>query len=141
MEARPLTSTETKWTERVAAWRASGQSAEEFAQHKGFKASTLKFWASRLRTSARRPTATSAASPRLVRLVARPASRPPSSEALGAPRGPARARHPDDGPRSSLASADVHVEYGRVRIRVGPGSDLGLLHRVLRALGATEATS
>lgn len=40
--------TKQKWEERVGAWRASGQQASEFAAGKGYEASTLRWWASRL---------------------------------------------------------------------------------------------
>jgi hypothetical protein len=43
-----------KWTARVTAWRASGQSAPEFAAGKGFEPSTLRYWASKLGRTARR---------------------------------------------------------------------------------------
>lgn len=42
------------WTERVVAWRASGETVAEFAAGKGFAASTLKCWAGRLRRKDRR---------------------------------------------------------------------------------------
>ena len=43
-----MTETESKWTERVREWRAGGLSAPEYAQGRGFEASTLRWWASRL---------------------------------------------------------------------------------------------
>ena len=48
-----MTDTETKWTERVRAWRASGRTAREFAEGQEFKPSTLTYWASQLRRSGR----------------------------------------------------------------------------------------
>lgn len=47
--------TEALWSERVRAWRESGESAEAFARGKGFAASTLRFWASRLRRPSEQP--------------------------------------------------------------------------------------
>jgi len=44
-----MTDTETKWSNRVQEWRASGKTPEEFAEGKGFEPSTLRFWASKLR--------------------------------------------------------------------------------------------
>jgi hypothetical protein len=44
-----MTDTETKWAERVEQWRASGQTAGEFAAGRDFQASTLRYWASELR--------------------------------------------------------------------------------------------
>lgn len=40
--------TKQKWLERVRDWRASGQEASAFAAGKGYEASTLRWWASRL---------------------------------------------------------------------------------------------
>ncbi len=40
--------TRQKWAERVRAWRASGEEAGAFAAGKGYEASTLRWWASRL---------------------------------------------------------------------------------------------
>ena len=45
-----MTETETKWSERVREWKASGQTAKAFAEGRDFKASTLVYWASCLRT-------------------------------------------------------------------------------------------
>ncbi|MFN0246300.1 MAG: IS66 family insertion sequence element accessory protein TnpA, partial [Kofleriaceae bacterium] len=39
----------TIWKQRVANWRTSGESAERYAIGRGFAASTLKWWASKLR--------------------------------------------------------------------------------------------
>ena len=39
----------TIWKQRVTSWRASGESAERYAIGRGFAASTLKWWASKLR--------------------------------------------------------------------------------------------
>ena len=39
----------TIWKQRVRDWRASGESAERYAVGRGFAASTLKWWASKLR--------------------------------------------------------------------------------------------
>lgn len=44
---RCVTTTET-WAQRVAEWRASGQTADEFAAGRGFAGSTLRWWSSRL---------------------------------------------------------------------------------------------
>ena len=42
-----MASSET-WARRVAAWRASGQTADTFAAGRGFAGSTLPWWASHL---------------------------------------------------------------------------------------------
>jgi hypothetical protein len=57
--------TNQKWAERVGAWRSSGLSASEFAAGQGYEASSLRWWASRLRREG--PL-------RLVPVVARPSS-------------------------------------------------------------------
>ena len=40
--------TKQQWAERVRAWRASGEEASAFAAGRGYEASTLRWWASRL---------------------------------------------------------------------------------------------
>jgi hypothetical protein len=40
--------TKQKWEARVRAWRTSGQDASSFAAGKGYEASTLRWWSSRL---------------------------------------------------------------------------------------------
>ncbi len=47
--------TEALWSERIRSWRESGETAETFARGKGFAASTLRFWASRLRRPSEQP--------------------------------------------------------------------------------------
>src|SRR4051812_3966007 len=49
------------WRSRVAAWRASGKTAEEFSAGQGFAVGTLRWWSSRLgREGTQPPAATSA---------------------------------------------------------------------------------
>ncbi len=43
-----MTGTETKWAERVAGWKVSGQTASAFCKGKDFSASGLRYWISRL---------------------------------------------------------------------------------------------
>jgi len=38
-----------RWSKRVEAWRASGETAEEFSGHEGYGANTLRWWASKLK--------------------------------------------------------------------------------------------
>lgn len=40
--------TEARWRERVRAWRASGQTAMEFARGRDFAVGTLRYWSCRL---------------------------------------------------------------------------------------------
>jgi hypothetical protein len=42
------TTTEEIWAKRVDAWRESGETTDVFAQGKGYAASTLRWWSSRL---------------------------------------------------------------------------------------------
>jgi hypothetical protein len=44
-----MNETETKWSERVREWKASGKTAKDFVEGRDFKASTLVHWASCLR--------------------------------------------------------------------------------------------
>lgn len=68
-----MTQTEAKWTERVRAWRSSGKTAEQFAEGEGYKAATLRVWASRVGASP---------SPSSVRLVHLRRSGEPASEVV-----------------------------------------------------------
>jgi hypothetical protein len=43
------TSTASVWSERVEAWRASGERAEVFSRRAGYAASTLRWWSSKLK--------------------------------------------------------------------------------------------
>jgi hypothetical protein len=103
-----MTATESKWAERVREWKAGKRTAQEFAEGQGFKASTLTYWASRLRQSTV-PSAAPAKRPRRVRMV----------QVTRAPRG-------DD---------TVVVVVGAARVVVRPGFDGALLREVVRALG------
>jgi len=104
---RGMTETETKWAERVREWRAGGKSAEEFAEGQGFKASTLRFWASQLRRKTpdkERPLPAPAL--RLARVVVRPP-----------------------------ADQSMEIAVGPARVVVRAGFDAVLLRQVVDALG------
>jgi hypothetical protein len=106
-----MTPTAAKWDERVRDWRASGKTAEEFAVGQNFEATTLRYWASRLKTEA-----SSKAGPPMARVVRR------------------RSRKDrDDG-----AGGDVEVIVGGARIVVRRGFDAELLREVAAALGAAR---
>ena len=47
-----MTETEERWAERVAAWRASGQTSREYCEGRDFTAGGLRHWAYRLRKAA-----------------------------------------------------------------------------------------
>jgi len=44
-----MSDTATKWRQRVAGWRASGETAETYSTRRGFTKSSLRYWASRFR--------------------------------------------------------------------------------------------
>ena len=105
-----MTETQTKWTERVREWKASGRTAEEFAEGREYKASTLVYWASCLRRvsgDTAQPRKRPARRVRMVRVVA-------------------------GGPRPVDA---IVVAVGGARVTVRPGFDPALLKQVVRALG------
>ncbi len=111
-----MTATQTKWSERVQAWRASGKTAREYASafEFEFQASTLRYWASRLKTE-------SAEKPAVIARVVRRQSR-----ALVVERG-------DAGVQS-----EVEVTVGGARILVRRGFDAELLRQVAAALGSAR---
>jgi hypothetical protein len=100
-----MTRTESKWAERVAQWRASGQTVTEYARGREYQASTLRWWSSRVgRGVVER---SSGASVRMVRVVA---AAKPSESALS-------------------------VRVGGVLVEIRPGFDVALLREVVHALG------
>ena len=103
-----MTKTESKWAERVREWRAGGQSAPEYAQGRGFEASTLRWWASRLDRGV---------------LPASPAKPKP------------RVRMVRVVPTGSTADA-LTVRIGAARVEVRAGFDPGLLRELVSALGS-----
>jgi hypothetical protein len=44
-----MSDTSVRWAKRVEEWRASGELAEEFSRREGYAASTLRWWASKLK--------------------------------------------------------------------------------------------
>jgi hypothetical protein len=70
--AGAMSDTKATWRSRVAAWRASGKTAEEFSASQGFAVGTLRWWSSRLRregTPASVPAACSARASTAVRFL------------------------------------------------------------------------
>jgi hypothetical protein len=102
-----MTETESKWAERVAAWKASGQSAPTFCKGKDFSPGGLRYWAARLRSAV---AAERADQMRLARVV--------------------RAAPP-----SELAETPILIEVGDVRLGVRRGFDPGALRAVLDVVG------
>ncbi len=110
-----MTETETKWAERVRAWRASGRTAREFAEGQESRPSTLTYWASQLR---------------------RLASTESGADGKRAP----RVRMVQVVARAAVASREdtVVVAVGTARIVVRAGFDRALLREVIEALGASR---
>jgi hypothetical protein len=102
----------SEWAARVRAWRASGESADEFAPRHGWNARTLTWWASRLRRS-------------------RSASASPTPSPVGFVR--LVARRDEEGRERRAGAIEVVLERGPT-VRVEPGADLDLLRAVVDAL-------
>jgi hypothetical protein len=109
-----MTATQAKWSERVQAWRASGKTADEYASAFEFQASTLRYWASRLKTE-------SAEKPAVMARVVRRRSRALVGEAAGAG-----------------VQSEVEVAVGEARILVRRGFDAKLFRQVVAALGSAR---
>jgi hypothetical protein len=111
-----MTGTERKWVERVHEWKDSGKRAEEFATGRPYKASTLRWWATKLRRGPERSSEWGADSIPMARVVRR--SHPRELEL-----GPA-----------DIAARGVVVEVSGARIAVTRGFDAELLSEVVRVL-------
>lgn len=99
----------TEWATRVQGWRASGETAQAYAQRQGWNVSTLRCWASRL---GRAPAGEDAPVPRsFVRVVARREAEQEVSPGV----------------------LEVVLAGARV-IRVAPGADLEFLCAVVESL-------
>jgi hypothetical protein len=106
-----VTETEQIWSERVAAWKASGQTPEAFAQGEVYAPSTLRWWSSRLRRRVKASPTTASKTKR----------RPPFVRMAEVVR--------------RDAEPVVVIEVGAARIIVGERFDAPLLARVVSALG------
>lgn len=98
------------WVERVAAWRASGERAESFSRRGGYAASTLRWWASKLKREMAAPAVTAPAAVQLARVVRTPAVTPAQT-------------------RDRAIVLEV-IDAG-VRIAIEPGADATTLAMVL----------
>ncbi len=122
------TTTET-WVERVSGWRASGERADAFSRRGGYAASTLRWWASKLkRELAGAPPAeavTSAPEVRLARVVRTPS---------------ASSSVPTQFPAVAPGGAGITLEVAALglRIAVAPGADRATLAMVFEVLGVTR---
>ena len=121
------TTTET-WIERVSGWRASGERADTFSRRGGYAASTLRWWASKLkRELAGAPTAEAAPSApevRLARVVREPSVRPALSTSSA--------------PAPSGGGITLEVAALGLRIAIAPGADRATLAMVFEVLGVTR---
>ncbi len=91
-------------------WRASGQSAAEYARGHGLAESTLRWWASRLGKRAQKRDDCAV---RMLPVL--------------------RAARPTSSPRAALT-----VRVGAAQIEVGAGFDASLLREVVQALGGAS---
>ena len=98
------------WVERVAAWRASGEQAETFSRRGGYAASTLRWWASKLKREMAAPSATSP-----VVQLARVVRTPPAVTSES----------------SSVRTIVLELVDVGIRIAVEPGADAATLAMVL----------
>lgn len=115
-EASPTTET---WIERVSAWRASGERAEAFSRRAGYAASTLRWWASKLkRDLAAAPAVVAVPEVRLARVI--------RSAPTSAP---------------TAAGREITLEFVQlgIRIAVETGADRATLAMVLDVLGVGAA--
>ena len=96
------------WSARVAAWRASDQTAAEFCSRRDYAPATLRWWSSRLGRSPEG--AAPLARPRIARVVLAPSA--------------------------ASSSAPVVVEVGAARVTVERGVDRETLALVLDVLRA-----
>lgn len=111
------TTTET-WLERVAAWRASGERAEAFSRRAGYAASTLRWWASKLkRDLAAAPVPALVPEVRLARVI------------RGEPA-------PSSSPTPSGSAITLELAQFGIRIAVETGADRATLAMILDVIGA-----
>src|SRR5437763_1852516 len=123
-----MTATEAKWAERVREWQASGRTAEQYAEGQGFKPSTLRFWASRLRSMAK-----------AIAMPAIPRGEPAGVQMVRVRRRSGSAASPIAASASAdvatSSSATIVIAIGAVRIEVQRGFNRALLGEIVEALG------
>jgi len=104
-----MSDTATKWRQRVAGWRASGETAATYSARQGFTMSSLRYWASRVR----REDTLAGPVVRLAQVV-----RVPSTQR-------------DEEPRGTVA---IELLDARARITVASDTDRAVLAMVLEVL-------
>ncbi|HEX4338284.1 MAG TPA: hypothetical protein VH062_20405 [Polyangiaceae bacterium] len=112
----------SEWASRVTAWRASGQTSEEFCDGREFTAGGLRHWAHRLgKTRAYGRRKTQPGDTGRVRLAR--VERLPAKDTLPLPQGADK-------------TSPLTVELGSARVMVRAGFDPATLAAVLDVLGA-----
>ena len=127
-----MTETESKWAERVKEWKASGQTAKAFAQGRDFKASTLTYWAYRVRRIGGRPEAPATRQQPATGLATTPQVR---MARVRPPR--VRSKSPTAAAAGSTGATMV-IAIGAARIEVRSDFDRALLAQVVEALGGAS---
>ncbi|MEY4551622.1 MAG: hypothetical protein RL685_7817 [Pseudomonadota bacterium] len=98
----------SEWATRVAAWRASGETAKDFCRGRDYKAERLLWWSSDLnRRTIAQPLGNTVALTRVIRKA-----------------------------EARFQSCGVVVHLGSVRIEVPPGADKATVATVLEVLTA-----
>jgi tRNA threonylcarbamoyladenosine modification (KEOPS) complex Pcc1 subunit len=113
-----MSDTKATWRSRVAAWRASGKTAEEFSASQGFAVGTLRWWSSRLGREGT-PASVANSDIRLAKVV-----RSIEPVVVGAP-----------GARGAVV---IEMHDGRVRVLVEAGVDRATLSTVLELVGVAK---
>ncbi len=137
--------TEAKWVERVLQWKTSGVCAEQFAQGKGYRPSTLLWYSTRPKRrgllegdAAARGGDAAAQSERGSASRPREGGATAASSTLVGPAIPIAKVVRRSGALQCAATAPrgtgVVVEIGPARIEVGAGFNTALLQDVVRAL-------
>ena len=127
-----MTETESKWAERVREWKASGQTAKAFAQGRDFKASTLTYWAYRVRRIGGRPVAPATRQESATGLATTPQVRMVRVR-------PTRARRKSPNAAAAAGTgATMVIAIGAARIEVRSDCDRALLAQIVEALGGAS---
>ena len=117
-----MTGTQSKWLERVREWKASGRSASDYAEGRGFAAATLVWWSSRIRGGALGSEAASAPG------TGGDAASAPSTSQVRMARVV----------RGARPSSVLTLQVGGAVIEVRTGFDRALLREVVEALGGAR---
>src|SRR5262245_51908858 len=104
-----MSETKEIWRQRVASWRASGETAERYSKRQGWSLGTLRWWSSRLGREARMPVV------RMERLV--------------------RSSVPDEH-REPASAIVVELLDARVRVIIYSGADRDAAIAVLESLAS-----